>query len=84
MGITGEKWKKVRSITVYTDSRYILGRISGIMLVISKERRNKYVFWDYEDDPRKHLFHVPCNRWQYAKIKKTLEYHYPGICEFEP
>jgi hypothetical protein len=84
MGITGEKWIKVRSIIVRTDNDYILGRISGIMLVISKERCNRYAFWDYEDDPCKHLFHVPCNRWQYAKIKNTLESLYPGMCEFEP
>jgi hypothetical protein len=82
MGITGEKWGKVRSFIVRTNNDYILGRINGIMRMIAREREDRLI-WRYEDDPCKYLFEVKCNRWRYAKIKKELESLYPGICEFE-
>lgn len=84
MGITGEKWVKVRSIIVDTETEYILGRISGIIRILSNTRgHSEYNFNVYRPEPKKRIFWVKCNLWQYAKIKKELDYLYPGMCEFE-
>lgn len=84
MGITGREWVKVHSIIVDTETEYILGRISGIIRILSNTRdHSEYNFNVYRPDPKKRMFRVKCNRWQYAKIKRELEYLYPGMCEFE-
>lgn len=64
---------------VYGENDYVVGRISGISLMICGEPCAPN---DFFDETKDYVIHHNCSLKRYKTFKKIVEEHYPGLCVF--
>lgn len=63
----------------FGDNAYVMGRISGMQLVIC-ECDDKFPITEIEEG---HILTTKCTLKQYEDFMNLIEKHYPGLCEFD-
>jgi hypothetical protein len=67
------------------DNDFVLGHIMGMIRALSdtgKEDSYEYPAKGFNYSPELHILRFKANYWNYRKIRKELERHYPDMIVF--
>ena len=67
------------------DNDYVLGRINGMIRALSDTGTDdsyEYSIQGFNYSPALHIIRFKATYWNYRKVRKALERHYPDLCVF--